>query len=210
LEPVLHEMVFVHNARNGLSPDVAKKLLDLDKSPPFEVRVEPWGFEELRRKVFSLGDADLASVLGPAPSCQTIMNIGIPELQVVFKGIAAAAPPEPAEPRPVSHLKLDRNGLSEAVKTLIKQGGLRGRVVRQLFSNWPDPEFGDRIARAFRDKYAALRALNLDPNTVFCELQTFAGGAQRGTPEHESAVLTVLTYLFEACEIFEPAEGDDQ
>lgn len=196
--------VFVHNSRCGLGPDVAQKILDLDQAPPREVRVVPWGYEELRRRVFSLGEADLASLLGPAPSSQTMLNTGIPELQIVLQAIATRAPPEPAEPHPVPPGKLDSNGLSEAAKTLIKQGGVRRRVVRQLFSNWPDPQFGDRIARAFRDRYAHLKASNLDPESIFLELQAFAGGLQRGTPEHESAVVTVLAYLFEACDIFEP------
>ena len=201
---------FVHNSRDGLGPDVAQKILDLDQSPPPEVRVEPWGYEELRRKVFSLGQADLASLFGPAPSGQTMLNTGIPELQIVLQGIGTQALPEPAEPQPIPPGKLESNGLSEAAKTLIKQGGLRRRVVRQLFSNWHDPQFGDRIARAFRDTYADLKASNLDPNSIFLALQAFAGGLQRGTPEHESAVVTVLAYLFEACDIFEPPEEPKQ
>jgi len=196
--------VFVHNSQSGLGPDVARKLLDLDQSPPREVRVVRWGFEELRRKVFSLEQVDLAALLGPAPSSQTMLNTGIPELQIVLRAIGTQAPPEPVDLHPIPPGKLDSNGLSEAAKTLIKHGGLRRRVVRQLFSNWPDPQFGDRVASAFRDRYAALRAANLDPTSIFMELQAFAGGLQRGTPEHESAVVTVLAYLFEACDIFEP------
>jgi len=195
---------FVHNSRQGLAPDVARKLLDLDEAPPKEVRVVAWGVEELRRKVFSLESADLASLLGAAPSGQAMLNAGIPELQIVLRAIGTQAPPEPVDLHPIPPGKLDSNGLAEAAKTLIKQGGLRRRVVRQLFSNWPDPQFGDRIARAFRDRYAALRAANLDPTSIFMELQAFAGGLQRGTPEHESAVVAVLAYLFEACDIFEP------
>jgi hypothetical protein len=202
--------VFVHNSRNGLGPDVLKKILDLDKSPPPEVRVEAWGFEELRHKVFTLEQSDLASLLGPAPSCQTMLNTGIPDLQIVLQGIGSQAPPEMAEMHPIPPGKLDSNGLSEAAKTLIKQGGLKRRAVRQLFSNWPDPEFGDRIARAFRERYGKLKASNLDPNAIFVELQSFAGGLRRGTPEHESAVVTVLAYLFEACDIFEPPQEASQ
>ncbi len=209
-EPYFTTWVFVHNSRGGLGPDVAQKILDLDRGPPREVRVKPWGFEELRRKVFSLGQTDLALLFGPAPSSETMMNTGIPELQIVLRAIAAQAPPEPAELHPVPPGKLDSNGLSEASKTLIKQGGLSRRVVRQLFSNYPDPEYGDRIARAFRDRYAGLKASAFDPNSIFRELQAFAGGLQRGTPEHEAAVVAVLAYLFEACDIFEPAREPGQ
>jgi hypothetical protein len=41
------------------------------------------------------------------------------------------------------------------------------------------------------------------PDRIFQELQAFAGGLGRGSPEHEAAVVTVLAYLFEECDIFE-------
>ena len=41
------------------------------------------------------------------------------------------------------------------------------------------------------------------PNEIFHELQEWVGGANRGTPEHEMAVLTVIAYYFESCDIFE-------
>jgi len=43
---------------------------------------------------------------------------------------------------------------------------------------------------------------------IFAELQSWAGGVQRGTPEHQLAVLTVLAYYFERCDIFEEPRGE--
>ena len=62
---------------------------------------------------------------------------------------------------------------------------------------------------SFRTKYELLRH-DLTPNQIFTELQTWAGGSDRGTPEHELAVLTVLAYYFERCDIFEEPRISEQ
>jgi len=43
----------------------------------------------------------------------------------------------------------------------------------------------------------------MPPNRVFLEIQDWAGGSERGNAEHQLAVLTVIAYYFERCDIFE-------
>ncbi len=80
--------------------------------------------------------------------------------------------------------------------------------MRQFFDKWYDLEFGEKIAKAFREQYKSLRKQKLTPNIIFSELQAWTGGEQRGTPEHELAVLTVLAYYFERCDIFKEPGRD--
>ncbi|MCP4701182.1 MAG: hypothetical protein GY862_30655 [Gammaproteobacteria bacterium] len=103
--------------------------------------------------------------------------------------------------------KIEANALSESVATLIKEGMSKADLVRQFFDKWHDPELGEKIANAFREQYQSLKEQKLTPNTIFSKLQAWVGGEQRGTPEHELAVLTVLAYYFERCDIFEEPEG---
>jgi hypothetical protein len=65
---------FVHNSRHGLGPQITDRLLQLgeDNSP---LLVVPWGFEELRRRVFKLSDVDLAALLGAAPTNKELLNL---------------------------------------------------------------------------------------------------------------------------------------
>ena len=69
-------------------------------------------------------------------------------------------------------------------------------------AKWHDPTFSERIAASFREKYDSLRG-TMTPNEVFYEIQTWVGGSARGTAEHEMAVLSVMAYYFESCDIFE-------
>lgn len=84
-------------------------------------------------------------------------------------------------------------------------GRERDRLVEQYFEKHPNPVFGDEVATAFRAEYLRLRSERLQPDRIFAALQDFAGGNTRGEAEHEAAVVAVLSYLFDRCDIFEAA-----
>ena len=67
----------------------------------------------------------------------------------------------------------------------------------------------DRAAQAFRTKYLELKAEGVLPDKIFFRLHVFARGSLGQEPRLEAAVLSVLAYLFEECDIFEPAVGED-
>ncbi len=194
--------VFVHNSYIGLPPGVERKLLDLDTSHS-DVRVRPWGFEELRQKLFSLSQTNLASLLGAVPSRGDVLNVQVPELQTVLLNIAAQ--PAPAEPdlRPVPLEKLTANGLTDGVRMLLALGMIASDRVKNFFARYHDPTLGDRVAQAFRREYESRQAEGLSADAVFAELQVFAGGQPPALPQRQAAVLAVLAYLFEACDIYE-------
>jgi hypothetical protein len=195
--------VFVHNSQRGISPGVERKLLELDQAHA-DIQVRPWGFEELRREAFSLCESDLASLLGPVPSRADILNVTIRHLEVVLLNIAGAPIPASVDLRPVSPRKLAANGLSESVRVLLSAGMVASGRVREFFDGYYDPQLGDRVVQAFSRKYVELRQSDMLPDEIFLGLQLFAGGTPPASAQRQAAVLTVLAYLFEACDIFEP------
>lgn len=196
--------VFVHNSASGLGPDVTKKLLELDDA--HEPEVTHWGQEELRRKVFELNPADLASLLGPAPTRKDILDLGLEGLAPVLDQVAAM--PAPADPdlRPPPADKIARNMLTAHVETLLKAGMTRADLVKRYFRIQPSKQ--DEIAESFRHRYEAARSDGLAPDEVFTELQRHAGGDAVPNAARQSAVLAVLAFFFEECDIFE-RDGDD-
>ena len=102
--------------------------------------------------------------------------------------------------------KIEANALSESVATLLKQGMAKAPLVEAFLAQWNDETLGERLAEAFKAEYLGLRE-QFTPNQIFSELQSWAGGNQRGAPEHELAVLTVIAYYFERCDIFEEPRG---
>jgi hypothetical protein len=198
---------FVHNARDGLSPAIVKELLDLQgRNQP--LIIGHWGYVEISGRVFSvLSDNDLASLFGPAPSYDALKNVGYGELKVVLDTIKKQPPALDSDVHEPPADKIKINALSDDVETLLRGGFRKSAQVEKFFHDWHDPTYGDHIASAFKNEYERLKSTGLSPDETFCGLQEFAGGARRGTPEHESAVLAVLAYLFEECDIFERERG---
>ncbi|WP_420208747.1 ABC-three component system protein [Candidatus Electronema sp. JC] len=196
--------VFVHNAYDGLPPQVIELLLNLKNIHPGIV-FEHWNLEELQKIFRSLSEEDCISWFGFAPTEETKAKLGFKELQVVFETLASKAAPPSSTVQPVPQGKIEANALSESVRDLIKSGMSKSPLVSAFLETWYDETLGERLAVAFRNEYGRLRGTMppMSPNEMFSELQAWAGGKERGTSEHEMAVLTVLAYYFERCDIFE-------
>lgn len=193
--------VFAHNATGGLPPHVQTLLLDFEKANS-GITLEPWSLEEFRLIFRKLTIDDLLPWLGAAPSEETKASLGFKDLRPVLETLGQRPTPTDSAVRDVPMGKIEANSLSESVATLIKSGMGKAPLVEKFFAQWHDETLGERIAEAFRTEYQRLRSLHT-PNAVFGELQAWAGGRDRGTPEHEMAVLAVIAYYFERCDIYE-------
>ena len=193
---------FVHNASDGLPPHVQELLLEFEHANP-GIKLDTWCLEELRIIFRALSTEDKQSWFGPVPTEETKANLGFTDLQVVLENISTDQTPESVIVKDVPAGKLEANALSESIASVLRQGMIKASLVQNFFDQWHDPLLGERLAKTFKDRYLALRELGLTPNQIFREIQSWAGGDQRGAPEHELAVLTVIAYYFERCDIYE-------
>ncbi len=193
--------VFAHNAVAGLPPHVHKVLLDFEQANP-GITLEPWCLEEFRVVFRRLSSDDLVVWFGAAPTAETKVKLGFRELQVVLEHLSGQSAALGQPVKDVPRGKIEANALSDSVATLLREGMTKAPLVTRFFEQWHDPMLGERIAKSFRAKYESLRE-NFTPNLIFAELQSWSGGENRGIPEHELAVLTVMAYYFERCDIFE-------
>lgn len=197
--------VFVHNAADGLPPHVQKVLLDYESANPGIV-LEPWGLEELLLIFRKLSRDDLESWFGFVPSEETKMELGFSDLQIVLETIAGRPAAAPMEVKAVPMGKIEANALSENVAILLKAGMVKAPLVHDFFAQWHDESLGERVAESFRAEYQSLRRLSR-PDEIFSALEAWAGGMRRGSPKHQLAVLAVLAYYFDSCDIFEEARS---
>jgi hypothetical protein len=203
----LDRWCFVHNAYHGLPPHVIETLLELS-SKNTEIEVKRWGLDELLKVFRLLSPEDKESWFGPAPSEETKATLTFKDIQVVLENIKGQNIEPDQVVRDVPRGKIEANALSDGVAVMLKAGMAKTFLVSQFYEQWHDPTFGEEIAASFRAKYETLRD-DLTPNQVFEELQAWVGGDTRGTPQHELAVLTVLAYYFERCDIFEEPRSED-
>lgn len=198
--------VFVHNSMQGLGPDVTARLLGLGKKHK-DVTVTHWGFEELRQVAMKLFEPELASLLGPAPSRQGMIELGVADLLPVLDHIARLPPvPEP-DLRPVPADKLQRNLLSDSVTALLRAGLSRAELVRKYFTL--KTTLQDQLAESFRARYRELRRSSASPDDIFAGLQRFAGGDLVPSPSRQNAIFATLAFFFEECDIFERPEREE-
>jgi hypothetical protein len=196
---------FVHNAIDGLPPHVQEFILDFESANP-GIILEPWGLEELRLVFRRLSVDDLVSWLGYAPTEEAKASLGFKDIQMIVESLTGKKVSTNATVKDVPAGKIEVNDLSESVATLIKSGMTKAPLVSAFLESWHDESLGERLATEFRAKYESLRN-RMHPNQIFFELQVWIGGDKLSTPEHQMAVLTVLAYYFERCDIFEEPKG---
>jgi hypothetical protein len=193
--------VFVHNAYNGIPAHVQKEILKFERNNT-GIKLEIWGLEELRDVFRLIPKEDLESWFGYAPNIESKSKVRFEDIQVVLETIATQKLELILPIKQVPSDKIKRNQLSDYIATLIKEGMTKSSLVESFFNKWYDPTFGEKIAASFRNKYDSLRGF-MSPNEIFYKFQAWVGGTERGTAEHEMAVLAVLAYYFERCDFFE-------
>lgn len=200
----LDKWVFLHNA-DALPPPVLAKIQELRQAHSSLV-IETWGWEELRLEFNKMSLDAKRAMFGPAPTNIAKQNLGMDDLQAVLEHIVSAGVPSDGLIGTVPPGKIEANRLSSSVATLLNAGTEKAKLVGQYFDGHPDPLYGDRIAASFRGRYRELRDGNvpLHPDQIFSELLIWAGQSPDSTAGQLVAILTVVAFFFDQCEIFEP------
>lgn len=198
----MREWAFVHNDWEGLPADAIQLLQDISRKYP-TIRIGRISPQELQSRALQLQEEHLSSLFGPAPSYQLLDSLGFDRLRPVLLNIKRQEAPPLANIRPVSPEKLSANAFTQHVVVLLKSGRHKEALVEKLLASWPDLRFGEELANAFRQRYQEAETCGLTADEIFGELQVFAGGNRvAADPGHQAAVLAVLSYFFERCDIF--------
>lgn len=196
---------FVHNDERGLPADAIQKLADFESSYP-AINIDTVSYAELFHLVMELDIIKLEDLFGYSPNFGALVALDFAALKPVITSIQKRQPYLDAPVRAPSESKISANALSSDAAELLVHGRRREELVEDFFAKWPNPDLGDQIAEGFRNHYQALKAVALSPDEIFAELQIFAGG-MNGEPARQSAVLAVMSYYFERCDIFEDVES---
>lgn len=208
-EKYFDEWSFVHNARDGrLGPHIIESLVKLGQDNP-QIKIGHCGYDEMLAKFRQLSLQDLESWFGPSLTMEANINLGFSDLVAVLTHISITPVPTASEVKDVSRGKIEANLLSQAVADFLKIGMQKSTLVAQFFNNWKNPTYGEQIAQAFKSEYMRLRdeVPQLHPDEIFGRLDAWAGGTANNTPMHKAAVLAVMAYLFDKCDIFEDAQA---
>lgn len=194
----------VHNDHHGLPPELLQLLLRLSRVDP-DVSVSHWGAPELTEKVLNLAMLDLVALFGAVPTSRQVFALRQEDLGRVIPALVGALSviEAPVDLRPVPPEKLEYNKLSDSARLWLLQGMQVADRVGAFFDRW-EPGVGDKIAAGFRARYQELRTdAARTSDEVLWALYEFAGGKDSKTIREQTAVLALLAFLFESCEIFD-------
>jgi hypothetical protein len=196
----------VHNDEEGLPAPIVQLLLQLQAKDP-AVEIDHWGLERIRTIATPLAYMQLAELFGTVPTTRDVISLRQEALKAVIDDIAALI--EHQEPhgledvRRVPPDKMEFNRLGNSTREMLTWGWRHSARVRQFFDRHPDPQVSTRIVAAFQKRYNDLRLTDIGNDSIYAELQDFAGIGPPRPTKLQVAGLAVLAYLFEECHIFE-------
>ena len=196
----------MHNADDGLPAPATRLLADFREAHP-TLGLGQMSYAELFDAVMGLTVTQLEDLFGAVPSQRTLAALDFAALRPVVTSIQRMDPDDEPPLLAPSPSKLAANDLSDDAAGMLRLGRRREPLVEAFLDRYPDPSFGEEIAEGFRNRYRVLKDEGRSAETIFVELQDFAGGMS-GTAARQAAVLAVMSYFFERCDIFEDhAEG---
>lgn len=199
--PHMERWSLVHNDDGGLPAPAIRLLADFRRDHP-TLDLGQMAYAELLGVVMGLTIPQLEDLFGGVPSQRTMAALDFEALRPVITSIQRMEPGNDPPLTAPSPTKITANDLSHDAAGMLRQGRRREPLVEDFFDRYPDPSFAEEIAQGFRDHYAALRRDGLAAEAIFVALQDFAGGMS-GSPARQAAVLAVMSYFFERCDIFE-------
>jgi hypothetical protein len=210
LDGELSKWIFVHNHPTGcLDKDSVKAINKLKSelaADELEVEILVWGKEDLWRELYERLPYSLLRDMFGEP---TPIELDYASLEHVLDHLERVDYEPNAEPLSQPALeKLNFNKLGPSYKMHIEMGYRGDKIVSDYFSNSPDPELGERIAERFRQRYKRLKTVDrLSPDDISDRLQSDAGWKNAPDAKRQQATLSVLSYFFHQCDIFENIES---
>jgi hypothetical protein len=160
----------------------------------------------LEERVLALSESQLFGLLGPAATADDSRNLHMEEVRDLVEAVMTSIDDEAMEPREIKPVPVDKlsfNKLPQHWHDLLVAASQNAPYVKQYFDHHPNPEAGNAVALAFRQRYEALRQENLGPGTIMDQLYEQTTGVGAVTARRQVATQALLAYLFDACEIFE-------
>lgn len=198
----MKEWAIVINDREGLDVVATQEVEALrEEHPKCEIKVV--GPVEITKLALSLSPCDLADFCGAQleEADYQQWRITFPDIATIVANLTAPTPSkQPPIPPPAD--KIQRNSLEGEIITLLTKGNILTKQVEDFFSKTPDVELEARVAGKLTNAYAAMKEGGDDPSHIFYSLVSLAGGLDRPAGE-QHAVLGVITYFFNKCDIFE-------
>lgn len=198
--------IFVWSAHDALPPQVLKALETVRKGT-HGVSVDDWSREHLWTIVKALPEETRTDLLGAAPPQVGAAADTTPaEIKLLLNFLTARELTVDAANFDLTDIaeKLQKNGLSEAVRALVTPALPVARMVHDYLTRHPDPDYSSRAAQALVAEYQRLIMSGAgDPDEVFWQIVRYVASNDLKDSKRFWAALGIVSHSFELCDIFE-------
>lgn len=196
----------VINDREGLHAEAKSKTETLREDNE-AIDIQTMGPIELEQLALSLPADQLGDLCGMhlSPAEARTLRISFEAIDTVVGQLSGSNPMPSVDGLSVpAATKAEHNDLDGEIREFLRRGEQWTNRVAQYFRETGRVESGEKISTKFGEDYRCMKALGHDANRIFFEFIELCGGLRR--PEAERvAVLAVITYFFNSCDIFENA-----
>jgi hypothetical protein len=196
----------INDKYKGVYPDIHQELLTLGNNNP-GIEFNLFLPKDLEVIFLNLKDDDMVSIVGIIPDASKVDTLNYSVVTEVINFILNRKEPVKYEEKliaPEFENKIIFNGLNKNVEMLLKVGNYQVSAIDDYFrynSKNAKQDLRDRFTELYKDSKERLN----DSNKVFFDILTEV------CPDHNSkqvqdAAIVIMSYYFEACDIFEPPQ----
>lgn len=196
----------VINERAGLCAE-AKQQTDALRAKHAHVDIRTMGPIEIERLALELNAEQLGDLFGYVMDAAEARStrITFKDIEDVVATLEGSDPVPSLAPLSVpAENKAEHNGFEPEIRELIRSGERLAPRVAQFFNETGRVELGERLATRLAENYRSMKDAGHDPAQIFFVFVDMCGGLDR-PPQGRAALLAVLSYYFNSCNIFENA-----
>lgn len=203
----LKTWVFVINDREGLDAASDMKVQSL-REKYADIKFEVFGPHEFEDSILKMTEAEISGLFGVS-----LTEIDPRKWEFSFEDVDAVVhqldlsklPPDVEDNDAPPINKIEINGFSDSVATLIRNPERFTVIVQNYFRSVADVTLENRVAAHFNSMYVAFKSNGLDSDTIFFRIVDCIQIMSK-TKNQREAGFALITYLFRNCVIFEPVE----
>ncbi|MDP8212103.1 MAG: hypothetical protein P9X22_02275 [Candidatus Zapsychrus exili] len=206
ISPIKMYFFALNDKYKGTYHSLEEKLSEIEKEY-VGIKCSSFLSKNLEDVFFELSDEQIVSVLGPLPDPLNISDVNFGAMNEVINhlmGMKFAYNEERIPKNPDFDKKIVFNNLSESVASLLNQGNYQNHVIKDYFEKNSISLKSD-IKEIFVNYYSnGVKEVNNDINksdAVFFYILTKA--SPKRTRPVQDAVLVLMAYYFECCDIFQ-------
>lgn len=195
---------FVFNDKfKGSFPELLSTLLILKNENPQIDTLTNFTCEDLVKKFLSLSDADRTRIIGHCPNPEDVLDIDYVALQDVVRHLESLDESVSTEKlvAPEFLEKIKFNKLGPDTTKLLLQGSYQLHALESFFADAPEKK--SVLQKKFKGlyEYAKTKPSGELSDLVFFEVINSA--SPRNTKEIHNAIIVLMAYYFESCDIYE-------